>query len=209
MIDSGPISAPPALLADRDNDLHSTPTQSMHVVEERLRRLEDAVAALQERRPVDSALCEPAGLTPAPPPAPDGEAGRNVLLDTGARLLPLAVSMLHRPPIATVAPAQWAAATPRQRRPWLLFDTLDELRLIVHMFSDKRYRVGWVTILVPLFVFFLMIASSMSIGGLPVVGSTLDKVVDLLLSFFVYKVLTREAHRYREAAAILSGTRSF
>ena len=67
------------------------------------------------------------------------------------------------------------------------------------MFADRRYQVGWVTILVPLCVFFLMIGSSMFVGGLPVVGSIMDKLIDLLLAFFVYKALTREAQRYREA----------
>lgn len=209
MIDSGPLSAPSALLVDHEDDVRPPAIESLQLVEERLRRLEDAVAALQERRPPSGQTRFEATVAAAPTqlPAHQEPAASNTILDTGARLLPLAVGMLQRPPVASLAPALLAAA-PAQRRPWLLFDTLDELLLIVHMFSDRRYRVGWVTILVPLFVFFLMIGSSISIGGIPVIGSILDKVVDLLLAFFVYKVLTREAHRYRESATNLPAARS-
>ncbi len=198
MIDTGPLAVPSAILTDPVDAPRSTPGSSLQRMEERLRRLEDAVAALQEtRHSFDGA---PAGAG-ASAPVDAGTEANDTLPDTRRHILPMAVSVLQAPPEATLVPALMAAIAPSRKRPWLLFDTLDELRLIVRMFSDRRYRVAWVTIIVPLSVVFLMIGSSMTIGNIPVVGSVLDKLIDLLLAYFVYKVLTREAMRYRDALA--------
>jgi hypothetical protein len=72
------------------------------------------------------------------------------------------------------------------------------------MFSDYRYRrhMTWTAFLTP-FVFLaciLMVWFWMP-TSIPVLGILLDKVVDLLLAFFAYKILSRELVRYRDMMA--------
>lgn len=204
MIDPAPLPPTPAAVAA--HDAHGVPAAlALQQVEERLRRLEDAVAALQDR-PARAAARPDAGLvlSHADPAAPAGSGTSDLLRETSRRLLPLAVGFLHGP---SSDPTGNATAT--GRRPWLLVEAVDELRLIFRMFTDRRYRVSWVAWVVPLAVVFLMVTSSMLIGGIPFVGSSLAKVVDLILAFFAYKALTREAHRYREAAPYLPDPQAY
>jgi hypothetical protein len=42
--------------------------------------------------------------------------------------------------------------------------------------------------------------------SIPILGPLLDKVVDILLAFFAFKILTRELHRYRDMMAGYSRT---
>jgi hypothetical protein len=42
--------------------------------------------------------------------------------------------------------------------------------------------------------------------GIPVVGGLLNKVIDLVLAFLLFKVLGHEARRYRETAPDLPPT---
>ena len=41
---------------------------------------------------------------------------------------------------------------------------------------------------------------------LPVLGPLGDKAIDLILAFFVFRALSREARRYREAVAARQGS---
>jgi hypothetical protein len=77
------------------------------------------------------------------------------------------------------------------------------------MFLDRRYRVGWITWAVPVGVLCCMMFSWFFVGSIPFIGMFLDKLVDLVLAFFVYKVLVHEAHRYREAAPYLPAAPRF
>jgi hypothetical protein len=187
MIDSGPFPGVATTLSPQEEDSRG-PSVAMQRVEERIRRLEDAVASLQEQRRPELPVILPL------PEQPPRSAASDALLDTGRRLLPLAVNLLA-PPVTETSPTSVSGA----RRPWLLVDAVQELRLMVAMFADRRYRVSWVAWVVPIAILFLMIGSTYVIGGIPFIGSILDKLVDLLLAFMVYKVLTREAARYRES----------
>jgi hypothetical protein len=66
------------------------------------------------------------------------------------------------------------------------------------MFFDRRYRLTWQTKLYPPLLIVLMVLSWWMVGSIPIVGTWLDKIVALVLAFLLYKVLSREAHRYRE-----------
>ncbi len=84
------------------------------------------------------------------------------------------------------------------RHPWLLFDTIAELRAMFRMFFDVRYHVAWSTRLIVLILLPLIFVSGwlVPLAYVPLLGPILDKIVDLVLAFFAYKALSREARRY-------------
>src|SRR5262249_23732180 len=86
---------------------------------------------------------------------------------------------------------------------WLLFDVLAELRTMLRMFFDIRYRVAWSTYLVVLVLLPFIITSHwwIPLTSFPVVGPLADKVIDLFLALIVFKALSRETRRYREVLA--------
>jgi hypothetical protein len=176
------------------------PPQSL---EQRVQRLEDAVAALQETQLVEERVVErvQARLQGRPEPQPP----------LAAR--PAAAEQMYDaarytvPPPSPAAPAEAAFAKPPATgtvrllpHAWLLFDLFAEARAMVRMFFDIHYHVAWTTRLVVLVLVPLILLSHwwFPFAWVPLVGPLGDKLVDLLLAFFVYKALSREAHRYLE-----------
>src|SRR5262249_26041433 len=122
-------------------------------LEQRVRRLEDAVANLQDTRPIEDRIVERVserlGSKPTPPPperteymisaerrTPPPPEDRRAPLEP----LPAAPMPVLLPP---ASPVPLPAAPDVERYPWLLFDFFRELRAIIRMFFDVRYPVGW------------------------------------------------------------------
>jgi hypothetical protein len=94
------------------------------------------------------------------------------------------------------------------RSGWTLFELVGEIRTFVRMFFDIRYRVSWFTWLVVVIglTFALLSHWVVPFAYIPIVGPLLDKVVDLFLILFIYKILSLEARRYQEALAVYQQT---
>ena len=173
------LAAPPAPLAI------IPPAASLSPLELRIQRLEEAVAALQARQKEDRITTSAPGPSSPPPgdPAPT----------------PAAV------PTASPAPTaiQTAEALPaRARRPWLLWEIIAEFRIIYRMYVDPRYSMTWMARLVPLVLVVLILLSGWwgPWSYIPFIGWLLDKCIDLVLAFVLFKVLSHEARRYRETS---------
>jgi hypothetical protein len=72
---------------------------------------------------------------------------------------------------------------------------------MLQMFLDARYRVfymTWQTKLYPALLLGLIVVSGFTISGIPLVGPVVDRLAELVIAFFLYKVLSREANRYKE-----------
>ncbi len=173
-------------------------------LEERVRRLEDALAQLVDLKGIETRVAErvaerlerdrkasprssppPAGAIQAPLASPAA-----VLVDVGQRLLAAAPQAVPaRPP-----------GPPQQT--WLLAELLAEARAIVRMYVDPRYSMPWLGRLLPLALLAAFITSYYwaPFTSVPVVGWLLNKVLDLVLGFVLFKVLGHEARRYRETA---------
>lgn len=170
-------------------------------LEERVRRLENALRVLQEEREVEARIVPPPPQPPAAPVpvAPPQPTSTAVLLDMGKRLLGAATQTVTATPMSV----------PNIEHPgerggvlWLLWDTWVEARVIVRMFVDPRYLLPWSARILPLFLLAAILTSYYWIPGttIPLLGSWINKAVDLLLAFLLYKWLGHEARRYRQTS---------
>jgi hypothetical protein len=147
-------------------------------LDQRVQRLEDAVADLQERYPL------PQAKGPMPFEADKVMAGA----PTNER---------HGEPEDVPAPARASVNRP----PWLLFEIYQDFKAMVRMFFDVHYHVAWSTRLIAIVLLLLFLTSEwwFPLAYIPLLGGWLDKMLDLLLAFLAYKVLSREARRYRDS----------
>jgi hypothetical protein len=166
-------------------------------LEQRVRRLEDAVAALQDTHLIEERVVERVQARlqgkPEPPPAavPARQAASEQMYDA-ARYTP-------PPPAEPVNPLPYVAAAARLLPGnWLVVDLYTELRAMIRMFFDIHYHVAWTTRLTVLVLVPVILLSHwwFPFAWVPLFGAVVDKIVDLVLAFFVYKALSREAQRY-------------
>jgi hypothetical protein len=92
--------------------------------------------------------------------------------------------------------------SPSARRPWLLVELLNDLSGTFHMCFDPRYGVRRATrVMVPLIL--LLFGANYfffrNLFALPILSTVLEKVVDIVLAILLYKVVSRETARYRQA----------
>jgi hypothetical protein len=186
-----------ATLSDADQPLEPAPR--VDALEHRVQRLEDAVAQLQDTRPIEERVVERVA----------DRMGRNrshpirdttgIIIEAGRHLLPATLASVQDSsssvePSASKLSLGWAG---------LLWELLIELRAIFCMFVDPRYRLGWPTRILTILLL-VAIATSMfwpPMSMLPnAVAMILDKIVDLALSYILWKVLIHEARRYRQTA---------
>ncbi len=85
---------------------------------------------------------------------------------------------------------------------WFFHEIVPELRAMSCMFFDPRYRLGLWNKAVPAALFLLIILSGywVPFSSLPVVGSLIDSIMMLGLGYFLIKILSAEAKRYRQLA---------
>jgi hypothetical protein len=171
-------------------------------LEQRIRRIEDVLAHLQEQRSGETrVVTHPASPSPpaSSPAMPAASASTAALFDMGKRLLGSAAHAVMQ------APAPPSGAPPSSvggRSFWLLWDTWAEARAIVRMFVDPRYHLPWSARVLPLSLVAAIITSYYWMPGttIPVLGTWLNKAVDLMLAFVLFKWLGHEARRYRQTS---------
>ena len=79
---------------------------------------------------------------------------------------------------------------------WSRFAVLRELRLMVRMYVDPRYRLSRVTQLAVPIILVLIVLNYIFVGGMPFIGFLVERVVLVVLAVVLYKVLAFEAARY-------------
>jgi hypothetical protein len=190
------------------------PSAALSPLEERLRRLEDALAQVADPKQIESRITQRvterlttersvpmAQIAPAPlsSQGPHVNLPAGVFLDVGRRIL------------TTTAGVARSAASPEQaesalssgvRRTILFFDMLTEARAIWCMFTDPRYKMSWAGRLVPMALAVFLLMSAFLVPGAQIVvfGTIIDKIADLIPAFVLFKLLSYEARRYRETA---------
>jgi hypothetical protein len=85
------------------------------------------------------------------------------------------------------------------RQGWLIPELYAECRAIFWMFLDTRYRLGWTCRLIPpILISILFISWFLLDGRLLYVGTIIDRIIEIALVVIAYKILSREARRYRD-----------
>jgi hypothetical protein len=166
-------------------------------LEMRIRRLEDALAQLQAMRGAEHRVTAQPGraaVAEAAPAAPAPQAPTDKLWEFGKRVL--------SSPGETARALAAASGNDRVRAGWLFVEIVTEARVIWRMFTDPRYRLSWTGRIAPPVLVALVVVSSwwVPLTGIPVFGMILDKVIDLVMAFVLFKILGHEARRYRETA---------
>jgi hypothetical protein len=194
-----PLPLPQARLA---------PEPTEEELNERIRRLEAALAAMQDTKLMEDRLIErvihridqaPANGTGQ---ATSEDKAAEAMIAAGSRLIPSAMRVLGSQIGAATSPTAPPSSGLLSAQSWLLTDLLQELRTFFAMYIDHRYRTSWPAKLVPPMAFAIFVLSWIFMHGSVIfIGSLLDYTLDFLLAILVYKTLQREATRYRAAVA--------
>ncbi|HLW63840.1 MAG TPA: hypothetical protein VKS79_00885 [Gemmataceae bacterium] len=171
-------------------------------LEVRLRRLESALAAMQDTKLMEERLMErvisridqpmPPQATLAPPDgsAPSTQSG--MMMEAGRALLPGAMRAFSSELRSATNPASGQSNSILAPENWLLTDVIFDVRTWIAMYLDYRYRATWSAKLVPLFLL-LIIIWIMIWPPFPLFNYILPPILLLI----VFKTLMREAARYR------------
>jgi hypothetical protein len=124
------------------------------------------------------------------------------------RLLPMQAPV----PLLPAAPPPGAMDLPSEVSVWTWLNTsiLGELRLIVRMYFDPRYRLSRLTqfgvpIIVTLVVLnYLFFTFSCLLPTVTMLPQILERIIIVVLAFGMMKILSREAARYRSVLEYLS-----
>jgi hypothetical protein len=176
-------------MAELNGDNHEawgrTAEPRIESVDERLRRLEAAVAVLQNGTPAEEQVAERvmARLALAEP-AGESSGGLSLMLPSLA------------------AQAADAAAAGK-------FRPFKEVRLMARMYVDPRYRLSRVAqfgvpIVLSLMVLNYLLFAFWSLPLLSLVFPFVERLVLIVLAVALYKLLSREAARYEAVLAYLS-----
>jgi hypothetical protein len=195
MIDRGLIAGDVATPAG-PVPVDANPSARTEPLEARVSRLEDAVAHLQDTQQLEERITE---RVTSRLKKDSVAANQNA---TGIT----AEAIRH----TSTARADAAADNDllfRLRGSWFVYEAYAEARTIIRMFFDRRYRVSWKCKVIPLVLLFFFLTSWFWIpftSVLPVfIVSPINKAIDLILVFLLFKFLTREASRYRAFLADL------
>ena len=172
-----------------------TVPRQLEALEERVRQLEDTVAAMHDTRSLEERVAERVAerIQGSLPQATSSPAG--ILIDAGHHLFPATADSTSS---EYAYSGRATNVDPGPRPPWLLLEIYEEFRAIYWMFLDPAYRLSWTGRLAPLAILFVLFSSWLFLGSFP--WSMIDKILSLVLIVVLYKVLSREARRYRQMA---------
>lgn len=183
------------------NNHPAVPSIAGESIDVRMRRLESAIASLQDTRIIEERVLERVQQTAV------SQAQSNALVDAGKSLLPGMLKAVGSQFDAATSPsAPPGAGSIFSARTWLLTDLIQEVRTFFVMYFDYRYKPTWMAKVIPpaalvIFLFsWLLIRNGITI---PVIGPLFDYALNFFLVIVVYKTLQREAARYRSQIAFL------
>ena len=154
----------------------------VETVADRLQKLEAALNAMQNTSGMEQQLAERV-ITRVREQMPNGLASGD---------------MLGVPGLVSLAAGAYPAVPGTDSGVWGPFAILRELRLMVKMYVDPRYRLSRVTQLVAPIAVILMVLNYFvfSFWSVPILAPIFERVILIVLAVVLYKVLSWEAHRY-------------
>lgn len=176
-------------IKDREDPSQSSDSNSSKVdeaLEHRVKRLEDAVASLQDTRVLEERIIERLSRSPS--------------LQSSNKEKVIDRKYLSGAESSKPKSDSEKSAFPQEslKQAWFFIDVWKEFSTICKMFFDVRYHMGWFTriltiILVPAF----LLSNYWPRPPIPIVAEIWERVFFLLVAFFFFKALSREAQRYK------------
>jgi hypothetical protein len=172
--------------------------------DDRLRRLEAAIAAMQDTQLMEQRLLERVSErlnTSAAPPTGDSHA----IVEAGNAVLPGMLRAVGSQFNAATSPTAPPSSSLFSARTWIVTDIIQEVRTFFVMYFDYRYQVTLTARIVPLaaMVIFILGWVLKSFTADNFFGAALQHLTNLVLVVIVYKTMQREAARYRAHFAYL------
>lgn len=146
-------------------------------VEQRLRRLESAIAALQDTPLMEERVAERVVQKMKRSPLTALRDTASVVVDAGKALVPSA------------KPATTSSSNDQPG--WLLFDLWNEIRTFGRMLFDHRYPFSYAGRFGPVIIICAYVFCWLFMIGI------IERVIDIALAFILYKIMSREVQRYR------------
>ena len=174
---------------------------AVEALEQRVRRLEDAVAAIQDTQLMEDRVVERVVQRVEHAPYPPLREAPGLIVSAARMLLPKTIDAVPDGAAAPPAADGTPPAADETRPPWLLADVWRELRWMLRMLTDYRYRMSWTGRIVLVAAIVVGVLSWFMVSGLPVVGGVIDRVVLILTAVVTYKAMGREVVRYQELMA--------
>lgn len=180
----------------------------------------DSPRQTEDKSEAESNPCESAASVSRPVPMPIAISEQTAIAPAP---VPVRVATLIDAPLATALPAPAvsplsnivSAALPALLsirggsspfyHPWLPIEAYRELKAIWRMYFDRRYRLSRTAWLVPVGALAFMLSSLFFLDkillffAVPLIGPLLMLLTNLVLAYFSYKVLLREAVSYLES----------
>jgi hypothetical protein len=169
-------------------------------LEERVQRLEDVMASLQDTRQLENRVVESVMARMANGRGNDLRRTTGLIIEAGRQLLPAPTEILRQRPEGT--PVQVGNEVVPGRPPWILYEVYAQGRSTIRMYLDPRYRLSWQgRILVPVLLVLIFLSSFLfPLSGIPLIGPLVVQAGDLILAFVLFIILHREATYYRRVS---------
>lgn len=159
-------------------------------LDRRLQRLEQAVAALQDVQIMEDRVVERVVQRIERSPDMLFQNRSNVIVDPSRMLPPRDVT-------GATGPVEMESAG----GPWSIVGVYREIRAILRMLGDYRYRMSWTVRMSLIAAIVICTLSWLLISGLPFVGGLFDRVVLVVAVIVTYRTLSSELHRFQDALA--------
>jgi hypothetical protein len=155
-------------------------------LEQRVCRLEEAVAAIQDTQIMEDRVVERVvhRVEHFGPPS-----GPGIFAGAARMLLPRTTESAENGTANGVA---------RNGRPTGAAGIFLDLRSILRMLGDYRYRMSWTGRIVLVSAIVICILSWLLLAGLPLVGGIVDRIVLILAAVITFKAMEREVGFYQE-----------
>lgn len=154
----------------------------------RVQRLEEMMTTLQDTQELEKRIVEKLGKSAAK--VEQQPARRETVLDQPNT----SITVRQPTPVTPVI-----ITPPADESPWLLFDALSDFNAMWRMCFDLRYHFAWSTRVICYVLIPVILTTHIWFAPSQILlfGGILDKILALILGFFLYKALSREARRYK------------
>jgi hypothetical protein len=151
---------------------------SLSALEQRVQKLEETVGALQNTKILEERIVDRLSRRE--------EAARAAEQFTPAHAP-------SEPTVYSLGPTVTASA-------WIVFELITDIKNMFLMFFDMRFRMSWSTRIVTFVLLPLMLTANWWFppAWITLIGFPIVSMLNLLLSFVLFKFLSRDAQRYRE-----------